>query len=134
MIAHVAMMKEIQEFYVRDNWFTMSLGLYSLISFIVQQKTKELGIRKVIGANTSSLLSLLSSKYVWFILLATLLAAPLGYLGRNIWLESFAFRTSIGARIFIIAFLLTTTITLASISYRAVKAVTMNPVKSLRYE
>lgn len=111
-----------------------SLGLYSLISFIVQQKTKELGIRKVIGANTGSLLGLLSSKYIWFILLATALAAPLGYLGGNLYLESFAFRTSIGLSIFLTAFILTTVIALASISYRAFKAVTINPVKSLRYE
>ena len=111
-----------------------SLGLYSLISFIVQQKTKELGIRKVIGANTASLFRLLSTKYVWFILLATILAAPVGYLGANVWLESFAYRTTIGATVFVSAFLLTTCIALASISYRAFKAVTMTPVKSLRYE
>lgn len=111
-----------------------SLGLYSLVSFVVQQKTKELGIRKVIGANSLSLVRLLSGKYVLFILLATLLAAPLGYLGANLWLESFAYRTSIGFSVFLIAFVVTTLIAMASIGYRAFKAVTMNPIKSLRYE
>lgn len=111
-----------------------TLGLYSLISFVVQQKTKELGIRKVIGANTRNLMSLLSVKYVWFILLATILAAPIGYLGSNQWLEGFSYRTTIGAPIFIIAFVLTAVIALASVSYRAYRAATMNPVKSLRYE
>ena len=105
-----------------------SLGLYSLVSFVVQQKTKELGIRKVIGANSLSLVCLLSGKYVLFILLATLLAAPLGYLGANLWLESFAYRTSIGFSVFLIAFVVTTLIAMASIGYRAFKAVTMNPI------
>lgn len=111
-----------------------SLGLYSLISFIVQQKTKELGIRKVIGANTSGLIAMLSSKYILFILLATVLAAPIGYLGANVWLESFSYQTGIGPMIFILAFIGTTLIAFASIGYRAYKAATMNPVKSLRYE
>ena len=111
-----------------------TLGLYSLISFVVQQKTKELGIRKVIGANTNSLMSLLSSKYIWFILLATILAAPVGYMGADQWLEGFSYRTTIGASVFIIAFALTTIIALASVSYRAYRAASMNPVKSLRYE
>jgi len=111
-----------------------SLGLYSLISFIVQQKTKELGIRKVIGANTTGLVAMLSTKYIWFILLATLIAGPIGYLGANVWLEGFSYQTTVGPSIFIIAFIGTTCIALASIGYRSFKAATMNPVKSLRYE
>lgn len=111
-----------------------SLGLYSLISYIVQQKTKELGIRKVIGANTNSLMFLLSKKYVLFILLATILAAPLGFMGAEFWLKSFAYRTDIGIYIYLLAFLITGVIALGSISYRTFKAATVDPVKSLRYE
>ena len=111
-----------------------SLGLYSLMSFIVQQKTKELGIRKVIGANTNSLMVMLSKKYVLFLVLATVLAAPLGYLGAEYWLETFAYRTDFNGFIFLLAFLITTTIAMGSIAYRTFKAASLNPVKSLRYE
>lgn len=111
-----------------------TLGLYSLISFVVQQKTKELGIRKVIGANTGSLMRLLSTKYVWFILTATILAAPIGYLGANTWLDNYAYRIEIGVVTFIAAFVLTSFIAMASVSYRAYRAASSNPIKALRYE
>jgi len=111
-----------------------SLGLYSLLSYIVQQRTKELGIRKVIGANTQSLMRLLSQRYIIFILIATIVAAPLGYLGADLWLDRFAYRTSIGPTVFIIAFLITGFITMGSIAYRTFQAATLNPIKSLRYE
>ena len=111
-----------------------SLGLYSLLSFIVQQRTKELGIRKVIGANTGGLMMLLSKKFILFILIATVLAAPLGYIGAEFWLERFAYRTEIGLMVFVLAFIITGFITLGSISYRTFKAATLNPIKSLRYE
>ncbi|HEY9116782.1 MAG TPA: ABC transporter permease [Roseivirga sp.] len=111
-----------------------SLGLYSLISYIVQQKTKELGIRKVIGADINSLMYLLSKKYVLFILIATVIAAPLGYMGAEFWLETFAYRTNIGYVLFFFSFLITSVIAMGSISYRTYKAATLDPVKSLRYE
>ena len=111
-----------------------SLGLYSLISFIVQQKTKELGVRKVVGANVQGLMLLLSKKYVVYILIATIIAAPLGYLGASFWLETFAYRTDIHPIIFLVAFIITTIIAMASISFRTYKAATLDPVKSLRYE
>lgn len=111
-----------------------SLGLYSLISYIVQQKTKELGIRKVIGADVNSLMFFLSKKYVLYILVSTVLAAPLGYWGAEFWLNTFAYRTNIGLVLFIFSFLITTVIAVGSISYRTYKAATLDPVKSLRYE
>lgn len=111
-----------------------SLGLYSLLSFVVQQRTKELGIRKVIGATTSGLMLILSKKFILFILIATVLAAPIGYIGAEFWLERFAYRTDIGLTVFIMAFFITGFITLGSIAYRTYKAATLDPVKSLRYE
>lgn len=111
-----------------------TLGLYSLISFIAQQKTKELGIRKVIGANTQSLMKLLSIKYVWLILLATVVAAPLGYYGASAWLERYAYRIPIGMTTFVLAFILTTAIAMISVSYRAYRAASANPIKAIRYE
>ncbi|PIQ49467.1 MAG: hypothetical protein COW03_05190 [Cytophagales bacterium CG12_big_fil_rev_8_21_14_0_65_40_12] len=111
-----------------------SLGLYSLISFVAQQKTKEIGIRKVVGANVQSLMLLLSSKYVWLILLSTVLASPLAYYGAEEWLNGFAYRIDISPLIFLIAFMLTSAIAILSVGYRAYKAAMLNPVKSLRYD
>jgi len=110
------------------------LGLYSLIAFVVQQKTKELGIRKVVGANTNSLVLLLSSKYVWLIALATVIAVPFGFYGTKEWLNSFVYQVQVSPLIFVGAFVLTILIALMSIGYRAFKAATTNPVKALRYE
>ena len=110
------------------------LGLYSLISFIAQQRTKEIGIRKVIGANVNSLMVMLSSKYILLMLVTAIIASPMGYWLASIWLEGFAFRTGIGPMIFIITFLGTAFLAMLSISHRAYKAATTNPVKSLRYE
>lgn len=110
------------------------LGLYSLITFIAQQKTKEIGIRKVIGANVNSLMVMLSSKFVFVVLLASVLATPFGYWMAKMWLQGFAYSTTISPGVFVLAFLSTTTIAFGSVSYRAYKAATINPVKSLRYE
>ncbi len=110
------------------------LGLYSLITFIAQQKTKEIGIRKVIGANVNSLMVMLSSRFVLVTLLASVLATPFGYWMAKMWLQGFAYSTTISPGIFVLAFLSTTVIAFGSVSYRAYKAATINPVKSLRYE
>ncbi len=110
------------------------LGLYSLISFIAQQRTKEIGIRKVIGANVSGLMILLSRKFLWVILIAFLVAAPVGYMGSKIWLEGFQYSIGIGPVIFVLALVITLTISSLSVSYRAFKAASTNPIKSLRYE
>lgn len=110
------------------------LGLYSLIAFVVQQKTKELGIRKVVGANTNSLVILLSSKYIWLIALATVIAVPFGFYGTKEWLNSFVYQVEVSPIIFIGAFLVTILIALLSVGYRAYSAATTNPVKALRYE
>ncbi len=110
------------------------LGLYSLITFIAQQRTKEIGIRKVIGANVNGLIILLSRKFFWIILIAFFVAAPIGYLGSKVWLEGFQYAITIGPAIFILGLIITLVISSLSVSYRAFKAATANPVKSLRYE
>lgn len=111
-----------------------SIALYSLISYIVQQKTKELGVRKVVGVNVGGLMIMLSKKYILYILIATVLAAPLAYLGAEFWLENFAFRTNIEWSLFLLAFIITTVIAMTSIAYRTYKAAFIDPVKSLRYQ
>lgn len=110
------------------------LGLYSLISYMAQQKTKEIGIRKAIGANVNSLMVMLSSKFVWVILIAAVFAAPFGYLLAQAWLQGFEYSVNISPMIFVLSFIGTTIIAFSSVSYRAYKAATVNPVKSLRYE
>ncbi|OEK06697.1 ABC transporter permease [Roseivirga misakiensis] len=110
------------------------LGLYSLIAFVAQQKTKELGIRKVVGASTNNLVLMLSSNYAWLILLATIIAVPFGYLGTQEWLDSFAYHINVGPGIFVISFLVTAVISFLSVSYRAFRAANANPIKALRYE
>lgn len=110
------------------------LGLYSLITYIAQQRTKEIGIRKAIGANVNSLMIMLSSRFVVVILVASVLAAPFGYYLADSWLQGFAYSTGISPLIFVLAFAVTAIIALASVSYRAYRAATINPVKSLRYE
>ena len=132
---------EIDRLVYRFIYFTATLaiaigclGLYSLISYIAQQKTKEIGIRKVIGANTNSLMFKLSSRFVWVILIASVLATPLGYWGASQWLQSYVYSTTISPFIFVLAFVGTAVIALGSVSYRAYRAASVNPVKSLRYE
>jgi len=110
------------------------LGLYSLVSYIAQQKTKEIGIRKVVGANVMSILFLISAQFIIIIIIAFGLAAPFGYWAANTWLESFAYRISIGPAIYVLALLVTIFIAMISIGYRAYQAATANPVNSLRYE
>ncbi len=110
------------------------LGLYSLITYMAQQKTKEIGIRKVIGANVNSLMVMLSSRFIWVILLAAVLATPVGLWVASIWLQGFAYSAPISPMAFVLAFVGTALIALGSVSYRAYRAATINPVKSLRYE
>jgi len=110
------------------------LGLYSLITYIAQQKTKEIGIRKVIGANVNSLMVMLSSRFMWVIVIASVVATPFGYWGASIWLQGFAYSAPITPLAFVLAFLGTAVIALGSVSYRAYRAATINPVRSLRYE
>lgn len=110
------------------------LGLFGLAAFTAQRRKKELGIRKVVGASVLQLAYLLSREFVSLVLLAIAIAFPLVYLGMHKWLDSFAYRTTINADVFLLTGLSALLITLLTIGYQALKAASMNPVQSLRTE
>jgi putative ABC transport system permease protein len=110
------------------------LGLFALASFHIEQRTKEIGIRKAIGASSSSVALLLTRKFVFWVLVANVLAWPLTYLAMNQWLQNFAYRTTIGAGIFFLSGLSILVIALLTVCYQSIKAARANPVDSLRYE
>jgi ABC-type antimicrobial peptide transport system permease subunit len=110
------------------------LGLWGLITFSAQQRIKEIGIRKVLGASVVSIVSMLTRDFVVLVLIAIAIAAPLAYWGVHQWLEEFAFRIQIGWTVFIIAGSAAILIALLTVSFQAIKAAVANPVKSLRTE
>ncbi|MCE7991092.1 MAG: FtsX-like permease family protein [Roseivirga sp.] len=110
------------------------LGLFGLASFTVQRRTKELGIRKVLGASHWNIFYLLSSSFTRLIVIALLFAVPIAYILMQNWLDNFAYRMPLGADKFVVAGLATITVALLTISYLSIKAVITNPVDSLRSE
>jgi putative ABC transport system permease protein len=111
-----------------------ALGLFSLAAFAAEQRTKEIGIRKVLGATITGITALLSKDFVKLVCLAILIASPVAWWAMNKWLEDFAYRITISWWIFAAAGLLAMLIALFTISFQAVKAALANPVKSLRTE
>ena len=114
--------------------FISCLGLLGLASYSTIQRTKEIGVRKVLGASVSSIINLLSVEFIKLVLIAFIIASPIGWFGMNIWLKDFAYRTSITWWVFASAGLAAIIIAFATISFQAIKAALMNPVKSLRTE
>jgi len=114
--------------------FIACLGLFGLASFIAEQRTKEIGIRKVLGASVQHIVQLLSKDFVRLVLLAFIIATPLAWYAMNQWLKDFAFRISIGWWAFVAAGAAALLIALATIAFQAVRAALTNPVKNLRTE
>jgi len=114
--------------------FISCLGLFGLASFMAEQRTKEIGIRKVLGATISSVMLLLSREYTKWVLVANILAWPVAYLGMRKWLQGFAYQVEINILTFILAGLLILVIALLTVSYQAIKAAVANPVEALRHE
>jgi putative ABC transport system permease protein len=110
------------------------LGLFGLATFTAEQRTREIGIRKVLGAGTGNIVALLSKDFVRLVALAFLLAAPVAWIGMNKWLRDFAYRVTISWWIFALTALLVLVITLLTIGFRALRAASANPVDSLRNE
>lgn len=110
------------------------LGLFGLISFMAEQKKKEIGIRKVLGASISTVMKMLTKDFFLLIVIALVIATPMAYFLMENWLQDFTYRISISWWIFVVAGAVTLLITLLTVSVQAIKAATANPVNSLRTE
>jgi putative ABC transport system permease protein len=110
------------------------MGLFGLAAFTTMQRTKEIGIRKVLGASVSGILMLISKEFLKLIVVAVLVASPLAYFAMHKWLQDFAYRINIHWWVFALAGILAIAVALATISFQAIKAALANPVKSLRSE
>jgi len=110
------------------------LGLFGMSAYSAEQRTKEIGIRKVLGATTSNVTMLLVKEFTKWVLLAVLIAWPVGYYIMNTWLQNFAYRIGLGVDTFVLSALLALVIALITVAYQAVKAAVANPIESLKYE
>ena len=114
--------------------FIACLGLLGLSAYAVERRTKEVGIRKVLGASSVQIISLFSKDFLKLVVLAILIASPIAWYAMGHWLENFAYRTNLSAWIFVFATLLTLGIAFLTVSLQSLKAAVANPVKALRYE
>ncbi len=110
------------------------LGLFGLASFVAEQRTKEIGVRKVLGASVGSVWGLLSKDFLTLVLLSCLLASPIAWYFLSGWLQQYEYRTEIAWWIFLVSAVGAVVLTLLTVSYQAIKAALLNPVKSLRSE
>ncbi|MBL7859476.1 MAG: ABC transporter permease [Cyclobacteriaceae bacterium] len=110
------------------------LGLFGLATFMINQKTKEIGVRKVMGASVGSIMVLFSREFLKLILLGFLLAAPLAWFAMSSYLDEFAYKISLGPLFFVAGFGITLLIAVLTVGYRSFRAAVINPVKALRYE
>lgn len=110
------------------------MGLFGLASFTAEQRTREIGVRKVLGASTSGLIRLVSGEFIRLVLLANILAWPAAYLVMDLWLQNFAYRVDLGLLPFAAGGLLGVCIAILTVGMQAIRAALANPVKSLRYE
>jgi putative ABC transport system permease protein len=110
------------------------LGLFGLATFSAEQRTKEIGVRKVLGASVGNIVGLLSKEFLKLVIIAVVIASPVAWWAMNTWLQDFAYRTHIGWTVFVITSSIALCIALLTISFQAIKAAVANPVKSLRTE
>jgi putative ABC transport system permease protein len=110
------------------------LGLFGLVTYAAEQRTKEIGIRKVLGANVSNIVAMITKDFLLLILIASVIAFPVAWWSMNKWLQDFAYRINIGWWVFALAGIIAVLIALFTISFQSIKAALANPVKSLRTE
>ena len=114
--------------------FIACLGLFGLATFTAQRRTKEIGIRKVVGASVFQITALLSKDFLKLVLISFIIAVPVAWIGMSKWLEDFAYRINISVWVFVVAGICAIAIALLTISFQSIKAALANPVKSLRSE
>ena len=110
------------------------LGLFGLVAYAAEQRTKEIGIRKVLGASAGNIIGLLSKDFLKLVIIASVIAFPIAWYAMHKWLLDFAYRISIGWWIFLLAGIIAILIAFITVSFQAIKAAVANPVKSLRTE
>lgn len=114
--------------------FIASMGLFGLSSFITEQRTKEIGVRKVMGSSVTNILMLLSRQFTKWVLIANVIAWPVAFYFTDQWLQNFAYRINLSVEFFILTGIGSILLALLTISYQTVKAASTNPARSLRYE
>jgi ABC-type antimicrobial peptide transport system permease subunit len=114
--------------------FIGCLGLFGLATFMANQKTKEIGVRKVLGASVQSIVMIFSKEYIVLITIGFVLAAPLGYFAMKAFLSEFEYKIPLGPGIFITGLVVTLVIAGLTVGFKSFRAANANPVKSLRYE
>src|SRR5678810_1373856 len=137
----------INEFYKQENQLSLlykifaaiailisCLGLYGLVSFMAAQRTKEIGIRKVLGASVLNIIYMMSKEFTLLIIIAFVISAPVGYYIMHKWLQNYTYRITLSASIFLLANVGTIVIAWITAGQRAIKSALANPVKSLRTE
>ena len=110
------------------------MGLFALTAYFTKQRTKEIGVRKVLGATVAQLATLMSKEFIFLVVLSVLLISPFAWWVMNWWLQTFVYRIQISWWLFVLAGFLVLSIALITISFQAIKAALANPVKSLRSE
>jgi ABC-type antimicrobial peptide transport system permease subunit len=114
--------------------FISCLGLYGLVSFMALQRTKEMGIRKVLGASIGHIVYLFSKEFTVLILLSFVIAVPVAYVMMNTWLQNFVYRVNMAIWMFAVAIVISIVIAWVTVGYKAIRAALANPVESLRAE
>jgi ABC-type antimicrobial peptide transport system permease subunit len=114
--------------------FISCLGLFGLASFMAEQRTKEIGVRKVLGATVLNITTLLSKDFLKLVIISIVIASPIAYFTMKNWLQDYEYRIEIGAGVFVLVMMVAIVIALLTVSYQAIRAGLANPVKSLRME
>ena len=114
--------------------FISCLGLFGLASYMAEQRTKEIGVRRVLGASTLYIWQLLSKDFVLLVLIACIIAIPISWYLMNNWLRTYQYKINIGVGVFALVMVASVVITLLTVSFQAIRAALANPAKSLRTE
>lgn len=134
MLQSFIRLQEIITFFAVIAIFISVMGLFALTAFFTRQRTKEIGVRKVLGASVAQLTALLSKEFVYLVLLAIVITTPIAWWFMQQWLQTFAYRIQISWLVFLLAGLTATVIALITISFQSIKAALANPAKTLRNE